>query len=161
MSLLAELRPKKGATHKKKRVGRGIGSGLGKTAGKGHKGQKARAGAPIRRGFEGGQTPLHIRLPKFGFTNNAFKTTYELVNLRDLEKLSGDVNPESLMKAGLVNKGLIKILGDGEVKKSLKVTAHKFSEKAKSAIEAAGGSVEIIPQKEPWQRERKAKKPKN
>lgn len=144
MSLLATLRPKKGSTQKKKRIGRGDASGTGGTAGKGHKGQKARKGAPIRRGFEGGQTPLARRLPKFGFTNAAFKTTYDIVNLKDLNQFDGEVNPETLRSAGMVNKGLVKILGDGEVSKSLTVKAHKFSTSAKAAIESAGGKVEVL-----------------
>lgn len=144
MSLLAELKPKKGSTHKKRRVGRGDASGWGGTAGKGHKGQKARSGAPIPRGFEGGQTPLARRLPKFGFTNARFKTVYEIVNLRQLEALNGDVSPESLQSSGLVGKGLVKILGDGELSKALNVKAHKFSASAKAAIEKAGGSVEVV-----------------
>ena len=144
MSLLGQLRPKKGSTHKKRRVGRGDASGWGGTAAKGHKGQKARSGAPIPRGFEGGQTTIARRLPKFGFTNAMFKTTYELVNLSDLEKLDGEVTPESLQKAGVVHKGLVKILGNGELTKSLNVKAHKFSASAKAAIEKAGGSVEVL-----------------
>ncbi|MCB0420821.1 MAG: 50S ribosomal protein L15 [Bdellovibrionales bacterium] len=144
MSLLAELRPKKGSTHKKHRVGRGNASGSGGTAGKGHKGQKARKGAPIPRGFEGGQTPMARRLPKFGFTNAMFKTKYEIVNLSDLEKLDGEVSPDVLRKAGVVNKGLVKILANGKLTKKLNVKAHKFSGSAKSAIEAAGGTAEVI-----------------
>ncbi|MBC86433.1 MAG: 50S ribosomal protein L15 [Bdellovibrionaceae bacterium] len=144
MSLLGSLRPKKGATHKKRRVGRGRSCGQGGTAGKGHKGQKARAGAPIPRGFEGGQTPLARRLPKFGFTNAKFKTTYQVVNLKDLNNLSGDVTPEALEAAGIVRKGKVKVLGDGKLEKALTVKAHKFSKTAQSAIEAAGGKVEVI-----------------
>ena len=145
MSLLSELKPKEGSTHKKRRIGRGHSSGWGKTSGKGHKGQKARAGAPIRRGFEGGQTPLHIRLPKFGFTNGQFKKVYEIVNLNQLEKFEGEVNPETLKTGGVIHKTKrVKILGNGEIKKALTVKAHKFSETAKKAIEAAGGTVEVI-----------------
>lgn len=144
MSLLSSLHPKKGAKSTSKRVGRGIGSGRGKTAGKGHKGQKARSGGAILRGFEGGQMPLARRLPKFGFTNAKFKKEYEIINIKDLNNLSGDVTPESLQKAGLVGKGPVKILGDGELKASLTVKAHKFSTKAKSSIEAAGGKAEVI-----------------
>lgn len=145
MSLLSELKPNKGATHNSKRLGRGIGSGKGKTAGKGHKGQTARKGGSIRRGFEGGQTPLARRLPKFGFTNARFRTRYEIVNLEALNKLDGEVTPETLIQAGLVKKdSLVKILGDGELSKSLTVKAHKFSGNAKAAIESAGGKVEVI-----------------
>ena len=145
MSLLSELKPKKGSTHKKRRVGRGQGSGWGKQAAKGHKGQKARSGAPIRRGFEGGQTTLQIRLPKFGFTNMKFKTTYEIVNISQLEKFDGEVTPQSLKDKGVTHKlDKVKILGDGEIKKALTVKAHKFSASAKKSIEAAGGSVEVI-----------------
>ena len=144
MSLLSELAPSRGATHKKKRIGRGHASGQGGTAGKGHKGQKARSGAPIPRGFEGGQTPMARRLPKFGFTNAMFKTRYEIVNLNDLEKLDGEVSPEALRKAGIVNKGLVKILADGKLTKKLTVKAHKFSGAAKTAIEAAGGTIEVV-----------------
>ena len=145
MNLLSELRPKSGSTHKKHRVGRGHGSGWGKTSGKGHKGQKARAGAPIRRGFEGGQTPLQIRLPKFGFTNGKFKKVYEIVNLNQLEKFEGEVNPELLKEKGVIHKTKrVKILGNGEIKKALNIKAHKFSESAKKAIESAGGTIEVI-----------------
>lgn len=144
MSLLSTLHPRSGATHSKKRIGRGNGSGLGGTAGKGHKGQKARAGGGIRRGFEGGQMPLARRLPKFGFSNANFKKVYEIVNLKDLEGLSGDITPEILLSKGLVNKGRIKILGDGELKSAINIKAHKFSKSAQAAIEAAGGKVEVI-----------------
>lgn len=144
MSLLSSLSPKAGAKHSPKRVGRGIGSGLGGTSGKGHKGQLARTGGRVRRGFEGGQTPMHRRLPKFGFSNVAFATEYDIVNLGQLAKLSGEVTPEVLQQNGLVGKGLVKILGNGELKTALTVKAHKFSESAKKAIEAAGGKVEVI-----------------
>ncbi len=144
MSLLSELRPKSGSTHSKKRVGRGDGSGWGGTAGKGHKGQKARSGAPIRRGYEGGQMPMARRLPKFGFTNTKFKTEYNIVNLSQLNNLDGDVTPESLKEAGIVGKGLVKILANGELSKSLTVKAHKFSDSAKKSIEGAGGTAEVI-----------------
>lgn len=144
MSLLAELKPKRGSTHKERRVGRGDGSGWGGTAGKGHKGQKARSGAPIKRGFEGGQMPMARRLPKFGFTNAKFKTEYNIVNISQLNMLDGEVTPETLRTAGLVGKGLVKVLANGEMSKSLTVKAHKFSETAKQAIEKAGGTVEVI-----------------
>ncbi len=144
MSLLSSLAPKAGSKHAPKRVGRGIGSGLGGTAAKGHKGQLARTGGKVRRGFEGGQTPLMRRLPKFGFSNVAFATEYNIVNLGQLTKLSGEVNPEILCQHGIAGKGLVKILGNGELKKALTVKAHKFSEGAKKAIEAAGGKIEVI-----------------
>lgn len=144
MSLLSTLRPKKGSTSKSKRLGRGRGSGQGGTGGKGHKGQKARSGGSIIRGFEGGQTPLARRLPKFGFTNKMFTTRYEVVNLKDLDKLSGDVTLDSLKASGLVKKGPVKILGDGKLTKALNVKAHKFSAKAKEAIESAGGKAETL-----------------
>lgn len=143
MSLLEKLAPAKGSTKQNKRRGRGNGSGLGKTAGKGHKGQKARSGGRVTRGYEGGQMPIHRRLPKFGF-NSPFRTEYEVVNLSQLAKMSGDVNPDSLKKLGIVHGGLVKILGNGELKKSLNVKAHKFSASAKGAIEAAGGKAEVI-----------------
>ena len=146
MSLLENLRPKKGSTHYPKRIGRGIGSGMGGTSTKGHKGQLARTGGTVRRGFEGGQTPLTRRLPKFGFTNVPFANNFEIVNLSDLEKISGSVvDAASLHKAGLITKkAQIKILAKGEVKKALTVKAHQFSAKAKEAIEKAGGKAEVI-----------------
>ncbi len=145
MSLLSKLSPADGSTHYRKRVGRGIGSGLGGYSGKGGKGQTQRSGGSIRRGFEGGQTPLHRRLPKFGFSNVAFETKYEIVNLADFLKVKGEINPETLAKAGLVKKtALVKILANGEVKSAVTVKAHKFSAKAKDAIEKAGGKVEVL-----------------
>ena len=145
MSLLSTLKPKWGATGYRKRVGRGTGSGLGGTAGKGHKGQKARAGGRVRWGFEGGQTPLMRRLPKFGFSNVAFETRYDILNLSTITALGlKEVSPETLEKAGLLRHGLIKILGNGELKGAVTVRAHKFSAKAKEAIEKAGGKAEVI-----------------
>lgn len=145
MSLLSSLRPKKGSVKRKKRIGRGDGSGKGSTAGKGHKGQLARTGGKVRRGFEGGQTPLHRRLPKFGFSNVDFATKYSVINLAQLEKVSGEVTPESLKKNNLVKgRAPIKVLGQGQLKKALTVKAHAFSESAKKAIEAAGGKVEVL-----------------
>lgn len=144
MSLLKSLAPKEGSKHSPKRVGRGIGSGLGGTSAKGHKGQLARTGGRVRRGFEGGQTPMHRRLPKFGFSNVAFATEYDIVNLAQLAKFTGEVTPEVLHQSGLTGRGLVKILGNGEIKTALTVKAHKFSESAKKAIEAAGGKVEVI-----------------
>lgn len=147
MSLLSSLRPKKGSVKRKKRIGRGDGSGKGSTAGKGHKGQLARTGGKVRRGFEGGQTPLHRRLPKFGFSNVDFATKFSVVNLTQLETLSGTVTPETLKTAKLVKgRAPIKVLGNGQLKKALTVKAHKFSETAKKAIEAAGGKVEVLKQ---------------
>jgi large subunit ribosomal protein L15 len=144
---LDDLRPASGSTKKRKRVGRGDGSGHGKTACRGHKGQRARAGGGTRPGFEGGQMPLQRRLPKRGF-HNPFKVEVAIVNLDQLERFSPDseVNPESLSKEGLVHgkNCRIKILGDGALSKSLTVKAHRFSAKAKEKIEAAGGKAELI-----------------
>lgn len=146
MSLLSSLRPKKGSVRKKKRLGRGNASGKGGTSGKGHKGQLARTGGKVRRGFEGGQTPLHRRAPKFGFSNVEFATKYSVVNLAQLEKMTvSEVTPETL-KASKIVKGRapVKVLGNGQLKKSLVVKAHKFSATAQKAIEAAGGKIEVI-----------------
>lgn len=146
---LNNLKAPEGATHKKKRVGRGPGSGLGKTSGRGNKGQKSRSGYSGKRGFEGGQMPLHRRLPKRGFTN-IFKREWAEVNLADLEKMfdaGTAVTPEALVEKGLVRKSkqkAIVILGQGEIKKSLTVSAHRFSATAKQKIEAAGGKIEEI-----------------
>lgn len=141
-----ELGPAYGATTSKKRIGRGIGSGLGKTAGKGHKGQKARSGGKIRRGFEGGQTPLYRRLPKRGFKNH-FAKEYATINVSDLERYEADtvVNIELLISSGIIKKELdgLKVLGGGELTKKLTVEANKFSASAKSKIEAAGGKIEV------------------
>jgi len=145
MGKLDSLKPKKGSRQKRKILGRGDGSGLGGTSGKGHKGQKARSGGSIRWGFEGGQMPLARRNPKFGFTNAMFKKKYAILNLSDLEKFEGEVNPESLSEAGRVGKReMVKILGQGELSKALTVKAHKASESAKAAIEKAGGTLELI-----------------
>ncbi len=141
-----ELGPAYGATTEKKRVGRGIGSGLGKTAGKGHKGQKARSGGSIRRGFEGGQTPLYRRLPKKGFTNH-FAKVYATINVSDLERYEAGttVNAELLLKDRVIRDELdgLKILGNGNITKNLNVEAKKFSAAAKEKIEAAGGKIEV------------------
>ena len=144
---LHELSPAKGSKHSKKRVGRGPGSGLGKTAGKGEKGQKSRSGFSRQPGFEGGQMPLHRRLPKRGFTN-IFKKEYAVVNAADLEQFDNGatVDETTLRKAGLVkgrNDG-IKVLGNGKLTKKLTVHAAKFSESAKKQIEAAGGTCQEI-----------------
>ena len=142
-----ELAPAYGATTTSKRVGRGIGSGLGKTAGKGHKGQKARTGGSIRRGFEGGQTPLYKRIPKRGFTNYTRKE-YAIVNVASLNVFEdgATVDFETLKAAGLLKKQLdgVKVLGCGELTKKLTVKANKFSATAKESIEKAGGIVEVI-----------------
>ena len=133
-----------GATHPTKRLGRGEGSGHGKTCGRGHKGQKSRSGCGIRVGFEGGQMPLYRKLPRRGFNNFKFCTRYQLVNVGQLEKLDGDaVSRETLVNAGLVrdNDEGIKLLGDGEVSKAFTVTVDKVSKSAKSKIEAAGGKI--------------------
>ena len=139
---LHQLTPAKGSKHSRKRVGRGPGSGLGKTAGKGHKGQKSRSGYARQTGFEGGQMPLVRRVPKRGFTN-LFKTTYAVVNLNQLGDFDREVTPETLVERGLVKSGaLVKVLGDGDVSKPLTVVAHKFSRSARAKIEAAGGSCQ-------------------
>jgi large subunit ribosomal protein L15 len=145
MSLLAELSPAKGSTKRRKVLGRGVGSGRGGTSTKGHKGQKARTGGKVRWGFEGGQMPLHRRLPKFGFTNASFKTTYAILNLDKLNNWDKEVTPEILTEQGFLKAGeRLKILGNGKIEKALKVKAHKFSKTAKEAIEKAGGTVEVI-----------------
>jgi large subunit ribosomal protein L15 len=133
-----------GATHPTKRLGRGEGSGHGKTSGKGHKGQKARSGGGIRIGFEGGQMPLYRKLPRRGFNNFNFRTTYQTVNVGELAKLEGDtVDRAALISAGLIrdNKEGVKLLGDGEVTKAYTVDVDKVSGSAKSKIEAAGGKL--------------------
>ena len=142
---LNELQPNPGAKHRKKRVGNGESSGLGKTCGRGHKGQKSRSGGGVRPGFEGGQMPLNRRLPKKGFNNTRFKTKYAILNISTLEeKFEGDVvNEQTLRAAGLVGGVCdgVKILGDGELKKKLTVEVDKVSATAKEKIEAAGGKV--------------------
>ncbi len=134
MLKLNDLKPNKGAKKNKKRVGRGTSSGWGKTAGRGHKGQKSRSGGTKGIHFEGGQTPLYRRLPKRGFKNYPFKKEYIIVNVSQLNKLDGEVSKESLKISGL-----LKILGDGEISKAITVKADKFSKTAKKKIEAAGG----------------------
>lgn len=144
---LHELRPNPGATYSRKRVGRGIGSGLGKTSGRGHKGQNARSGGGVRPGFEGGQTPLFKRLPKRGFTN-IFRKEYAIVNVGALNvfRKNQRVTVENLIEKGLVKKEYdgVKILGNGELTKPLTVVAHKFSKSAEKAILEAGGKIEVI-----------------
>jgi len=145
---LNNLKPSEGSTHKKKRVGRGPGSGLGKTAGRGHKGQKSRSGYSSKIGFEGGQMPLQRRLPKRGFTN-IFKKKWLEVSLAKLEEhfSAGDeITPEILHKRGLIKKAKhdLVILGNGDMSKALKISAHRFTKTAKDKIEKAGGSITEI-----------------
>ena len=144
---LHELKPAEGATSARKRLGRGIGSGLGKTSGKGHKGAKARSGGGKRPGFEGGQMPLTMRLPKRGFTNN-FRKEYVAINVSRLDVFEdgATVGPVELIEMGIIKKigDGIKIMGDGELNKKLTVQATKFTATAKEKIEAAGGKAEVI-----------------
>ena len=144
---LHELSPAPGSVKDVKRIGRGHGSGNGKTAGKGHKGQKARAGRGIRAGFEGGQMPLHRRIPKRGF-NNIFATPYTTINVAILNRFEDGavVNTEALLNAGIIKKAPygVKILGNGKIEKSLTVQVAAYSESAKAKIEAAGGKAEVI-----------------
>jgi len=144
---LSNLKPAIGSTKNRKRLGRGQGSGTGKTSGKGHKGQNARSGGGVKPGFEGGQMPLQRRLPKRGFTPLTRKE-YALVNLRELAQFEPDsvVDIEVLSKTGLVSqiKDGVKILGDGELSHALTIKAHKFSKSAVAKIEAAGGKVEVL-----------------
>ena len=143
---LSNLKPPKGQTKMRKRVGRGMGNGLGKTSGRGHKGARSISGYSIMRGFEGGQMPLHRRLPKRGFTN-IFKKEFALVNLGRLDKMAGDsFSPDSLMASGIIKKlgeGL-KVLGSGELTRAITVQAHLFSASAKQKIAAAGCKAETI-----------------
>jgi len=143
---LSTLKAPKAANSNKKRVGRGMGSGMGKTSTRGHKGQRSRSGSRMMRGFEGGQMPLHRRLPKRGF-NNIFKTEYTVVNLSTISELGEKtVTPEVLKKAGILKKatGLIKVLGDGELKSAVTVQGHKFSKTAAEKITKAGGKAEVL-----------------
>ena len=144
---LHELKPAEGATSARKRLGRGIGSGLGKTSGKGHKGAKARSGGGKRPGFEGGQMPLTMRLPKRGFTNN-FRKEYVAINVSRLDVFEdgATVGPVELIEMGIIKKigDGIKIMGDGELNKKLTLQANKFTATAKEKIEAAGGKAEVI-----------------
>ncbi len=144
---LSNLKPAAGSTKNRKRIGRGPGSGTGKTSGKGHKGQNARSGGGVKPGFEGGQMPLQRRLPKRGFTS-LNKKVYSLVNLRDLDGFESGtvVDLEALGKVGLVGsiKDGVKILADGDLSKPLTVQAHKFSKTAAAKIEAAGGKAEVL-----------------
>ncbi len=143
---IENLTPPSGSRKKRKRVGRGPGSGHGKTSCKGHKGQKARSGGGKGPGFEGGQTPLQRRIPKRGFTN-IFRKEYTTVNLKDLKSIKADViTPESLLEEGIIRgyKDGVKILGDGEVERPFVLRAHKFSKGAREKILSAGGKVEVI-----------------
>jgi large subunit ribosomal protein L15 len=142
---LSTLRAPKKANSNKKRVGRGMGSGMGKTSTRGHKGQRSRSGSRMMRGFEGGQMPLHRRVPKRGFTN-IFKTEYTVVNLDRLASLGEKiVTQDVLVNAGIAGKNdLIKVLGDGELKGAITVHAHKFSKSAQEKITKAGGKAEVI-----------------
>ena len=144
---LHELSPAPGSVRDVKRIGRGHGSGNGKTAGKGHKGQKARAGRGIRAGFEGGQMPLQRRIPKRGF-NNIFATPYTTINVAILNRFEDGavVNDEALLNAGIIKKAPygVKVLGNGKLEKNLTVQVAAFSETAKAKIEAAGGKAEVI-----------------
>ena len=145
---LNNLHPAKGSTHKKKRVGRGPGSGMGKTAARGEKGQKSRSGYSSKTGFEGGQMPLHRRLPKRGFTN-IFKKQWTEVSLEVLDRHFGaddEVTPELLHQRGVIKKAKhdIVVLGTGDVSKALKVSAHRFTKSAREKIEKAGGAAQVI-----------------
>ena len=143
---LSNVRAPKKASEKRKRVGRGMGSGMGKTSTRGHKGQRSRSGSRMMRGFEGGQMPLHRRLPKRGFTN-IFRTEYEVVNLGRLAEVGErEITPEVLRKAGVVSSrnALVKILGSGEVSAAITVHAHKFSKSAQEKIEKAGGKIQVL-----------------
>jgi len=145
MLTLSNLSPNPGATKQKKRLGRGQGTGHGKTAGRGQKGYKSRSGSSIKPGFEGGQMPLHRRLPKRGFTN-IFKDQYAIVNIKDLEKFSEEttVDRQALIERGIIGKkySLVKVLGTGDISKKLIIKVDKVSKAARKKIEAAGGKIE-------------------
>lgn len=146
MKNLSNLRAPKNANRNRKRVGRGMGSGHGKTSTRGHKGQGSRSGSSLMRGFEGGQMPLHRRLPKRGFTN-IFRTEYTVLNLSRLEELGeSELTLDTFIAKGLLDKrnGLLKILGNGEVTKAMTVHAHKFSKSAQEKIEKAGGKAVVV-----------------
>jgi large subunit ribosomal protein L15 len=148
---LSTLRKPAKANEKRKRVGRGMGSGMGKTSTRGHKGQRSRSGSRSMRGFEGGQMPLHRRLPKRGFVN-IFKKEFQVVNLSRLAELGvTELTPEVLYELGVISKkdGLVKVLGVGELSSALTVHAHKFSETAQQKITAAGGKAEVLELKQP------------
>ena len=145
---LNELKPVEGAKHAKKRVGRGIGSGIGKTSGRGQKGQNSRSGGGVRVGFEGGQNPLVFRIPKRGFNNYNFETKYAIINVGDLNNFKDgtEITPELLLETRVISKVLdgVKILGNGNLEKSLTIKGCKLSKAAVEKIEAAGGKVEVI-----------------
>ena len=144
---LGELKPAKGSTHSKKRVGRGHGSGLGRNAGRGDKGYHSRSGSKHRPWFEGGQMPLHRRVPKRGFSNFLFKKEYQIVNISDLDKIESElIDPSVMRENGLVKYALrpIKVLGDGELNKKVNVTASAFSSSATKKIEKKGGTVTVL-----------------
>jgi large subunit ribosomal protein L15 len=143
------FKPNPGSTHKRKRIGRGPGGGHGKTAGRGEKGMWSRSGSHSKRGFEGGQMPLHRRLPKRGFSNEPFRKQFTTINVSDLSKFEdgSKIGPQELVAAGLVRKVArngVRILGDGQVERKLHVTAHYFTESAREKITKAGGTVEVI-----------------
>jgi large subunit ribosomal protein L15 len=143
---LSNLKAPRKASENKKRVGRGMGSGMGKTSTRGHKGQRSRSGSRMMRGFEGGQMPLHRRLPKRGFAN-IFRVEYEVVNLGRLAAVGEtEITPEVLRKAGVVSSknARVKVLGNGEVSSALTVRAHKFSKSAQEKIEKAGGTIQVL-----------------
>jgi large subunit ribosomal protein L15 len=146
---LSEIRAPKNATEKRKRVGRGMGSGMGKTSTRGHKGQGSRSGSRLMRGFEGGQMPLHRRLPKRGFTN-IHRTEYAIVNLERLAELAAaepgvNIDPDYLVRKRVVSRGqLVKVLGNGEISRGINVQAHKFSKSAQEKITKAGGKAEVL-----------------
>lgn len=145
---LSQLKPPRGAVKKKRRVGRGPGSGLGKTAGRGHKGQGSRSGGGVAPGFEGGQMPLQRRLPKRGF-HNLFRKKYEIINVGDLERyaVDGEISLELLQQQRKAPKNVgagLKVLGNGDINAALTVKAHRFSQSARQKIEAAGGKAEVI-----------------
>ena len=144
---LFELKPAPGSKKGKRRVGRGQGSGLGKTSGRGHNGQNSRSGGGVRIGFEGGQLPIYRRLPKRGFSNERFETRYAIVNLSQLENLEeSTITPELLLEKKIIRKLLdgLKVLGEGEISRAIDVRANKFSASAVEKIEKAGGKVEVI-----------------
>ena len=145
MAELHDLSPSTGSRRRRKRVGRGPGSGTGKTAGRGENGQNSRSGGRVHPRFEGGQMPLVRRIPKRGF-KSLNRVEYQVVNVRDLERVEGDASPESLKEAGLIGtlRKPVKVLGLGEIGRKLAVSAHRFSVSAQAKIEAAGGSVTVI-----------------
>jgi large subunit ribosomal protein L15 len=146
---LHELRPAKGSTKKRKRIGQGRGSGLGKTSGKGHKGQNARSGGGVRPGFEGGQMPLARRVPKRGFNNARFAKKWQIVNVSSLDgffEAGSEIGPKELYERGLIKtlREPVKVLADGDLTKALTVRAHAFSGQAAEKIKAAGGKTEVV-----------------